>query len=894
MNFSKSKISIPTASTISKLVTNTNSKEKLKKVELATLENIAHELVKKNKVLEDMLTLMPDLEFCADTATSSIISPNDLTTKSIVIDFENISMGSELKGTIADTISTDLDVYYKLKNNLNMYVKDSLFIRGANVEAYIPEASMSEIIGDVVDKNPSNKTTLGYGEISIETALKKIYKSNRKGIFSNNNIDLDLVLDTLKTHNDNTEIAYEKISTETLTNESGNKKTIDVKSLLNVEFIDNISVLFSSDLEVKQKLNEINNVYTTETAGDNIKTDELLDSLFIKADDYTKKDIITIKEYNDTKRESIGRPLKLELDMEIAKPIWAGKPNNHIGYLVPLDENFNMVKPNSSNVFFNGSKGTIPAVFYSNNNNMKENLINKAMEGLTKMTTELPDLTYIEDIYGDILHKTIVKKLKDGKFKDIGEFSKDQKFLHMMFSRALEGKQTKLIFIPESMVSYFAYDYHDNGVGRSRMDRIQVILSMRIIMMFAKMMANINNSIPKTVVNATIDKDSPDIIKAMNDIIVGTAKYHQSSLPIGASSVNDVLNWVQTAGYRYKFDSERLPDTKIDFEDTSRNIKTPEDTISEDLEEKSYMAFFMNGAMVKSGMEANFATTIVSQNKLFENRIVTQQIITEYLLSDRVKKIIRNDNHMRISLKKIISDNLPKLKNLNKETFKEIEKDEKKKDSVISRLLDIFIDNLVVKLPRPTNYSEGSNLKAALADYKAMVEEFVDSVMSDEMLSSDLLGEGMAEKIQPTREIIKKMLMIEWIHSNNHLPAMADFLTLDEDGESNNNLLTKHIDMTKTLSKLFMDYYDKNSKEIKENNKEIEKIDDKYNNEESEEDEEDDTDNLEDDNESTGNSEEESNEEEDNLEEEEEEVEEPNTEENNPEEDDDDEDELDK
>ena len=36
------------------------------------------------------------------------------------------------------------------------------------------------------------------------------------------------------------------------------------------------------------------------------------------------------------------------------------------------------------------------------------------------------------------------------------------------------------------------------------------------------------------------------------------------------------------------------------------------------------------------------------------------------------------------------------------------------------------------------------------------------------------------------------------------------------------------------------------SKEIKENNKEIEKIDDKYNNEESEEEEEDDTDNLED------------------------------------------------
>ena len=849
MKFSNGEIGLAPAMVLSNLVNTPKAKASTNKVEIGTLENIAHSLLKKNKISEELFTVLPDLEFCAETATSSIISPNDLTTKAYQIDFENIVLGSELKGTIAETLKKDLNNYYKFEESMHSTVMHSLFKHGADIEAYIPEASLNEVITNVEGKNKDNKQ--GYGEINIESAINKINKADSKGIFKDNKISVNDVLDSIEKYNKKITSKKKKINVtkETLSNESGlkdDKKYLDTSKILGIEFVDNVSNVFLSELNKKSKINNLNNLYKTSSLSSETGLDkEFIEKLFINADTYKEEKIVYIKEYDDTKRESIGRPLIKKIPHEAIKPIWSGSPDNHLGYLGLLDENSEFIST-IENSTLSGNGITSPAIYFTNNINMKENLINKALEGLTKMTEDLPELTYIHEIYSDILHNTIVKKINEGKLKDIGEYSKDQKFLDVMFNRALQGKKTKIIFLPASMVSYFAYDYHPNGVGRSRMDKIQVILSMRVILLFAKMMANINNSIPRTTITGVLDKDTPDIVKAMNDIIVSSAKYHQSSLPLGATNVNDLLNWVQTAGYRYVFESEKLPDTKISYEEGSRNIKVPEDTISEMLEELSYMPFFMNKAMVTSGMEAAFATTIVSQNKLFENRIVAQQIKTENQYKIRIKKILSNDALLRNNIKNLIKNNLGKIKTLNKEIIKEIETDAKKKDGIVNLLLGKFIDGLTFRLPRPSSYSEGNNLKTAMADYKAVVDEFIDAVVSEDSLSPEFLGENVASKLTEVKGILKKMLMVEWISKNNYLPEMSQFLTLDEEGESNNNLLSKYTSMSETFFNLFDDFYTNSVKNKVKNEKKLEKIDEKYG--DGSEDEEDE-DNSEDDNE---------------------------------------------
>lgn len=822
MKISDGSINLPTASAISKMVKSADGGQKPNKIELGTLESIATSLTSKNKITEDLLQLLPDLEFCATTTSTSIVSPNDMITKTFTIDFENIIMGSELKGTIAEVIKQQVNGYYKISHNMEKYVKDGLFMKGANVEAYIPEAALDEIINKNRHQEKSDKD--GYGEITIESALKAINNSKTSvGIFANNNLPLAFVNKQIEENKLKATVGDKEVE-ETITIESAleKKNNISALDLLNVEFSDNISCLFTNELELAGKKSEIGKLYTkesvtTETAIDN----DVLSRLFKVSTDYEEEAIVQIPEYRDTVRKSFGRPLKLELDMEIVKPIWAGKPSNHIGYLILLDEKSNIVSPKNHEQKY--SKSTIPVTFYNNTSSMKDNLISKAVNGLSSMTKDLEDLENIEEIYCNVLHNTIVKKIRDGKLKEIGELSKDQKFLNIMFTRALEGKKTRILFLPESLVSYFAYDFRENGMGISRLEKINIIVSMRVIMLFAKLMANIKNSIPLTKVTANIDKDTPDIVKAVNDIVTATAKTHQVGIPIGISNVNDIVSWMHNAGYVYDIKSEKLPDTTIDIQDNSRAVKTPEDTISEILEELSYMAFFMNSQMVRSGMDANFATTIITQNKLYENRIVSQQIITEQLLTERVKKIVNNDEVIRKALISSITENLTKIKNLNKDTLKEIE-DNNTKSQVVEKLLDIFIENMIIKLPRPTSYSEGTNLKTILGDYAEAVDKYLEIAFDAESFDSTVVGD-ISDKIPQLKSVIKKVLVQDWINENNYIPGVSKFLTLDDDGESNNNIFNKYSDFIETFSKLANPFLKKQKTFRDKNDKKLQDID---------------------------------------------------------------------
>lgn len=843
MNFLNGQAMLPTASALAKLVKKPTTKNKNgnTNIDISRLDEITSILVKKNRMSSDMLTLLPDIEFCADTSSASIVSPNDLTTKTYSINFKNITMGSELKGTIAELIKQEVNSEYNVEQDMVNYVKNSLFMLGADVEVYIPEASLNEIITD--SKNKTSSVTNGYGDITVETATKNM-KSSSKGIFSKQKITLE----SLELDGKSKEVIFgkEDKKDDELTLESANKqKALDVTKLLNIEFTDDLNVLFTSKKKVEDKVNEINNMYgglTTESAVTK-EAEDILNRLFLDSDEYGKDEVLSIKEYGDTNRASVSRPLKLRPPMEIVKPIWAITPDNHLGYIIALDDNHHLIAPEYQDEFGNTNKSNIPVQFYNSSTNTKDNLISKAVSGLTKMTNTVPDLNEIQDIYGDILQKTIEKKIKDSKFKDIGEFSKDQKFLNLMFSRALEGKKTKLIFLPESLVSYFAYDYHENGVGRSRVDKISVILSMRVIMLYAKLMANIKNSIPLTKVTATIDPKTPDVIKAVQDIVTSTTKLHQMDVPIGTTNINDIATWGQHAGMIYNIESDRLPDTKIDIQDTSRNVKTPEDTVSEILEELSYMAFFMNTAMVQGSKEINYAVSIITQNKLYENRIVVQTVLTEKNLTTRVKKILRNDAVIREKLITAIEINLPKIKNLNKTLISEItgkdEKNKKIKRAVLEKICDAFIDNLEISLPRPTSYSEGSNLKSAFQDYKGVVEDYIDLIFADENFTAEAVGE-LSEDIPKLRSILKIMLLQDWVAENNHMAAINQFLTLDEDGVSNNDILTKYSSFVETFSKLANNFKKKNVAFIKKNDEAIEKIKEKNGTEDDEDGEGDD------------------------------------------------------
>lgn len=817
------KVSIPTATAIAKMLNQPEDRTKGRDgnniVDVGGLESIIRQVSTKQSISEDLLALFPDMKFCAETVSLSIVSPNDMVTKNYNLNFNTLKLGNDLKGSLSALVKDDLNLYYKFNNNLPENIEEALFFKGSCPECYIPESSLSDIITD--DKYKKVEA----GDITVESFFKSTVKS--KGIFNKtNNITAkdykDVMLSVI--NEDKTRITEDKLTLESAT-------VINLEKELGVEFTDNIGVLYSNFINDDITKKSISGLYkkssnvelNTESGKPTNLKDEIL-KIFKNPGSLKEEKLLNIDSYTDGSRKSLGRPLYIKLDPVSVKPIWSITPDNHLGYLVLLDENGKLI--NSKDYNQQGLDNNNAIGFSSNSKTVSDGILNRAFSGLKSMTDEHKDLDNMEEIYGSILHNTIVKKISEGKLRNVGNLSKDQNFLRLMFNRALKGKKTKVIYLPVDVVSYFAYEYKENGMGLSRLEKISVLMSMRAIMLFAKLMANIKNSIPITEVEATIDSKEPDVKAAMNKIISATLKNHQVSLPIGTADVNSLVQWAHNLGYVYNITSDRLPDTKVKLNDSSRSIKIPEDTISEILEELCYMEFFMNAEMVKSGKESNFATTIITQNKLYENRIIKQQIKTEINATKKVKTILNNDAVLRNKMLDVILNNLKEIKKLNKDLLSLVTTNNIKDDELSEVLLELLIDDIEVSFPRPTSLSEGDNLSKSLKDYKEAINDYVDTLFESEAYSAAFAGEEISSNIETYKAIIKKMLLQEWVNENNFIPSMSKFLTLDDSGQSLNNLFSQYTDTMQTFATLVKDFLKVNKKKVDKLDNDINKLND--------------------------------------------------------------------
>ena len=108
----KQSTSLPTATALAKLLNqpqdNTGRNDN-NIVDVGGLESIVRQFSGKQSINEDLLALFPDMKFCAETVSLSIISPNDMVTKNYNINFKTLKLGNDLKGSMSVLIKVDLN-----------------------------------------------------------------------------------------------------------------------------------------------------------------------------------------------------------------------------------------------------------------------------------------------------------------------------------------------------------------------------------------------------------------------------------------------------------------------------------------------------------------------------------------------------------------------------------------------------------------------------------------------------------------------------------------------------------------------------------------------------------------------------------------------------------------
>lgn len=782
----------------------------------ANLPSIGLGTYQKIRNNEDIISISPDIELAIQIVTSSIISPNNSLQDNLTYIAPNIKIPGALKQTILDRIKQQMNTEYDLEINLQTILRETLFTKGAYIEAIIPEASLDDVISQFNYK----------GNFSTESFLKNL-SNNNYGYLGNTHTDKIEIVKLSKEEKTNDNVV--KTTTLGLVNDSyngiGRKETITItQESLGIEITDNFNILNLQNLLVKNAhLSSRKKVYRNGLSTEENKDTINLDNFFRLSSTYQQQDYIKITTRQDASRESLGKPLVIKLPTESVIPVHVvNDPSKHLGYFVLLDTNGTPIQ--------GGASLTDDEIkYYSMANaetDTKLNTIKKATVGLYGMLSPDIKIENLEEVYTKIVEDLIKKKLKSGAFGELADIKESADIFRTMFTRALKAQQTKVLFIPSELVAYYAFEFRENGTGKSWMEKASIFYSIKSILMFARIMAYLKNSTSTTEVNVTLDEADANPIQTMEHTVSEVLKTRQNMLPLGVIRPDDLVNWIQKAGIKFKWSGNTgLPQMDISTSETNTSYTVPDDDLDQTITKNIYMTFGLTPEIVEAGYATDFATTVVAKNILFAKRIARLQDKFNSLLTDHIRKLIINDLMLINDLKTIISKDIQEIKKfLNKLKGEENEDIKKlKPDDICNYVISAFLNELEVNLPSPET-PQNTTVKEQYETYKSMLDDILDSVVSTEFISEEYFGQ-ISGKVDGIRTMLKGACLMRWMQDNNFMPELSELVTKDDEGNFIFNAFDNMELFGDSIVDAFIAYMKHRTKIKAKSDKKLEKLD---------------------------------------------------------------------
>lgn len=757
-------------------------------VNRAILEDIYNRIkaVKNNN--KNIIKLFPDIELAIQIIVSSILSPKKMTDIQLNYKFnKTFNVNPTFSADIIDIVKTYINDHYEIEDKLSDIVREALFTSGAYALAIIPESSVDEVINTDILTN-----------YSTENFKNKVDHIFDKLVRPVNFIDLN-----------------KTINLETKPTKDNFIQHIVSESFINIT--DNVNILRFGAIKEKITTSLVRSSLKNgiSIASESMEKINYMDIFRTKQSVTSNKKIEFIKNKDETKRKSIGKPMMTKIPTESIVPVFIpGNETEHIGYFILLDEGG---KPLNTEIK-DTNISQITSLLQPNTQSQLTP-VQKAYSNLVSDSTNNINVNELFEMYKDVLEKQLYTSIKNSLYGNNVELSNKNDIYFLMFTRALADQKTNLLFIPKELIIYFAFYYNDIGIGKTLLENLSVLSSLRAILLFAKVMAYAKQSIDVTKVNISLDPNDPDPEKTIEQIQDSVLKLRQNYFPLGINNPVDLLNWIQKAGLQFSYENNPLiPNVKIDFENANLTHTIPSSELEEDLRKQTIIALGLSPETIDNGFSPEFATTIVNNNILLSKRIAIYQKTLIKHLSKFLNILIYNDEDLRNIIREKI---IPIIDNLN-ETLEEEEKQLLAKDKAgfIEYYIDKISENLFIDLPKPEN-TNISNLSAEYDVYKENLEKVIDSVISAEIFSEDISGE-MSNHIDTIKNIFKHHLLRKWMNDNSFYPEVLNLVgNNEEDIENMLTVVTEHLTNTMKNSDKLLNIMQKFKEAV---NKDLEKV----------------------------------------------------------------------
>lgn len=826
------------------------------------LEKNSQETADNISAAANTIETLPDLELAAQVLVSSILSPQDMISNRVDFEIDNEDLPSEVYTPTKEILDEHFTDFHKIPEILPEAIREGLIEKGSYPLIVIPETALDSVINHggtltleslaesfdtasgtgraIGILGPSNKI-IRNGVVSEHTTARTAAQSGLSGLalaFEEFNAAPEALSegstslwDPKTKITDNWDVLKFPIVNAVITERRIERSIVNHSARLRGR---NARRLSMEGYGVRIDQNTSTN---TTVNGDN--SGSKVDKAMGRARPGLPSQAAAFADPGAYSRRPVGHPLVMKLPPESIIPVYVpGAPERHVGYFLLLDELGNPVhRARGSNQYRQLENRLKTGTF-----DIKNSISDSAYRQLfgNQPSADKITLQQLQNSYDTIVVADLKARLNNGAYRGNADLHLTEEVRRIMLARQFSNCSTQIVFVPASLLTYFAYDFNEDGIGRSLMDKTKIITTIRSVLMFASTMASVRKAIGNTEVGIELDPEDQDPEATVEEMMHMWSRTRNSAFPLAAGSANDIVSYLSNASVNVVVSGNKLyPETKMSQSDRQVANIDIDTEWGDKMRDYNWQGWGLSPDLIDGVSSANFAESIVSGNLLMAKRITMLQRRTIDQINDHIRKYIYCDGTLYDKLCESVTKTLKDFKEdeikrlyeyfdaaeidvRNGETGKpekdvdarpgyvsdgvsvsrttpsatmEAAKEEAPKadtqhEQLIVAIVEEIIDSYSVRLPEPDVAKFDDQAKAFTA-YGSALESAIRSYMSPDMV------QGMdGDDLRAYEAYLNNVLAYykrDWCRRNNFMPELEDLLdTEGEAGKAVNDSILEH------------------------------------------------------------------------------------------------------
>lgn len=819
-----------------------------------------------------LMQLLPDLKLVENLLVSLILSPRDLTSTEINFTVDPHSFNLPVSGRLLEIVREIFTNDFDLKRLAPQMLKDALFRSGSYPLLILPENAIDELINgktrysneafsqctrgilDAQTHQPQSLNLLGPSPMDQRAASRKAASSWGLEGF--------LTEPTAAVYNPAALSLGQEMAQYVLITDNFNMAKMGI--------LKDAARAYSVDQAIHRASGIGMEGASDYVLGGRQRQRQVGQAAMVQA--VRTKDMIG--------KPTVGHPLVLKIPSESVIPVYIN-PEKHLGYFLLMDNEGHFLATANRKDIYNDlstqNNGTGSSTMGASQMiEMAKNL------SIGVDPTERNDRNAMARIYGQLLENELKARLRGGVYGEAATLKASSDIYEIMLARTMKRMLTQVLYVPAELMVYVAFDYADNGTGRSLVEQSKIIGSMRAMLTFSGLMAGIKNSVSRQNVTIELSDNDIDPSKTLSRVMDEFVRRRNVTMPFVASDPADMISYINMAGVEFNVTGKGVPAHKVSVEDKVSNRAKVDQDLANELRDRHYMSFDLTPEAVVASSQTDFATTVMLQNQTQAKRVMTRQDAFVPFLEKTVRVISSNSAVVLNAFREAILTTLKE--DALKDAIHSADADQKadqtaqdlptpdtegsspsdaeptvppsatglaakpapsagkavvdkakstkpalteeEKYEAVETIISDFLGALRVTLPRPNTQTIEAQT-AAFDQYSEAIDKALTMIIDPAFLTDGTLGE-FAGRVDEIKAAYKAILMRDWMHTNGYLGELSKISSLDDEGKPSMDLGKESAEYAEMVSKGIWSYLDNLGKVKEAIKKRSETLDDRY------------------------------------------------------------------